>query len=180
MQKKQIYILILICLNIGADQYTKNIARLQIEPEVETIHSRLPGNYKFKSETEIFGKLLQLMNVENPGAFLGVGSEANPTIKMIFLLIVPLLLLTAVLYYLFTNKSIDRLTTIGLSCVVGGGIANLCDRFIYGSVTDFLLMDFNFARTGIFNLADLSITTGMVLILISAFKEKNRKSKPLS
>jgi signal peptidase II len=71
------------------------------------------------------------------------------------------------------------LTTIGLSCVVGGGIANLYDRFLYGSVTDFLFMDFNFARTGIFNLADLSVTTGMVLILISTFKEKNRKSKPL-
>jgi lipoprotein signal peptidase len=41
-------------------------------------------------------------------------------------------------------------------------------------------MDFNFARTGIFNLADLSVTTGMALILISTFKEKNRKSKPLS
>ena len=164
MQKKQIYILILICLNIGADQYSKHLVREKV----------VPG-----SRTELVGELLQLMNVENSGAFLGMGSEANPTIKMIFLLIVPLLVLTSVLYYLFTNKSIDRLTTLGLSRVVGGGIANLYVRFVYGAATDFLFMDFNFARTGILNLADLSVTTGMVLILISTFKEKNRKSKPL-
>ena len=172
MQKKQIYILILICLNIGADQYTKNIARLQIEPKVETIHSRLPGNYKFKRETKIFGKLLQLMNVENSGAFLGMGSESNPTVKLIFLLILPIIVILSVLYYLFTNKSIDKLTSVGLSCIVGGGLANLYDRFLYGSVTDFLFMDFGIAKTGIFNLADLSVTTGMILILLSTFKEK--------
>ena len=132
------------------------------------------------TRTEIVGELLQLMNIENSGAFLGMGSESNPTIKLIFLLIVPTLVLGFVLYYLFTNKSLDWLTTTGLCCIVGGGLANLFDRFLYGSVTDFLFMDFSIARTGIFNVADLSVTTGMVLILISTFKEKNRKQKTLS
>lgn len=165
MYKKQLYILLLIFLNIGADQYTKYIVREKV----------VPG-----SRTQIVGELLQLMNVENSGAFLGMGSESNPTIKLIFLLMVPTLVLGFVLHYLFTNKSLDRLTTTGLCCIVGGGLANLFDRFIYGSVTDFLFMDFSIARTGIFNVADLSVTTGMVLILISTFKEKNRKQKTLS
>ena len=165
MYKKQLYILLLIFLNIGADQYTKYIVREKV----------VPG-----TRTEIVGELLQLMNVENSGAFLGMGSESNPTIKLIFLLMVPTLVLGFVLHYLFTNKSQDRLTTTGLCCIVGGGLANLFDRFIYGSVTDFLFMDFSIARTGIFNVADLSVTTGMVLILISTFKEKNRKQKTLS
>ena len=165
MYKKQLYILLLIFLNIGADQYTKYIVREKV----------VPG-----TRTEIVGELLQLMNVENSGAFLGMGSESNPTIKLIFLLMVPTLVLGFVLHYLFTNKSLDRLTTTGLCCIVGGGLANLFDRFIYGSVTDFLFMDFSIARTGIFNVADLSVTTGMVLILISTFKEKNRKQKTLS
>ena len=155
----------MIFLNIGADQYTKYIVREKV----------VPG-----TRTEIVGELLQLMNVENYGAFLGMGSETNPTIKLIFLLMVPTMVLGFVLYYLFTNKSLDRLTTTGLCCIVGGGLANLFDRFIYGSVTDFLFMDFSIARTGIFNVADLSVTTGMVLILISTFKEKNRRQKTLS
>ena len=67
MQKKQIYILLLIFLNIGADQYSKYLVREKV----------VPG-----SRTELIGELLQLMNVENSGAFLGMGSEANPTIKI--------------------------------------------------------------------------------------------------
>ena len=157
MSKKKIYLIILILFNIGIDQYSKKIVREEI----------IPG-----SQTEILGKLLQLMNVENSGAFLGMGSESNPTVKLIFLLILPIIVILSVLYYLFTNKSVDKLTSVGLSCIVGGGLANLYDRFLYGSVTDFLFMDFGIAKTGIFNLADLSVTTGMILILLSTFKEK--------
>ena len=157
MSKKNIYLIILILFNIGIDQYSKKIVREEI----------IPG-----SQTEILGKLVQLMNVENSGAFLGMGSESNPTVKLIFLLILPIIVILSVLYYLFTNKSIDKLTSVGLSCIVGGGLANLYDRFLYGSVTDFLFMDFGIAKTGIFNLADLSVTTGMILILLSTFKEK--------
>jgi signal peptidase II len=157
MNKRNLLLILLILFNITADQYSKKIVREKV----------IPGSQK-----EIFGDLLQLMNVENSGAFLGMGSEANPTIKLIFLLILPVVVILCVLYYLFTNKSLDKLTRIGLSCIVGGGLANLYDRFLYGSVTDFLFMDFGIAKTGIFNLADLSVTTGMILILLSTFKEK--------
>ena len=61
-------------------------------------------------------------------------------------------------------------------CIVGGGLANLYDRFLYGSVTDFLFMDFNITRTGIFNTADLSVTTGLILILLSSFKDWRKNS----
>ena len=161
MNKRNILLILLISFNIAADQYSKTIVREKV----------IPG-----SQTEIFGDLLQLMNVENSGAFLGMGSESNPTIKLIFLLILPVVVILCVLYYLFTNKSLDKLTSIGLSCIVGGGLANLYDRFLYGSVTDFLFMDFGVAKTGIFNLADLSVTTGMILILLSTFKEKSNLS----
>ena len=72
MNKRNILLILLISFNIAADQYSKTIVREKV----------IPG-----SQTEIFGDLLQLMNVENSGAFLGMGSESNPTIKLIFLLI---------------------------------------------------------------------------------------------
>ena len=161
MQKKQFYILILIFFNVFVDQFSKNLVRKEV------VHG---------SQKEILGEILQLMNVENSGAFLGMGSDSSPTVKLIFLLIIPALVITLVTYQLFTSKSIDRLTTIGLSCIVGGGLANLYDRFLYGSVTDFLFMDFNIARTGIFNTADLSVTTGLILILLSSFKDWRKNS----
>ena len=67
------------------------------------------------------------------------------------------------------------MSVIGFSCVAGGGIANLYDRFLYGSVTDFLFMDFGFAQTGIFNVADLSVTIGMILLIIASYKQKEKK-----
>ena len=51
---------------------------------------------------------------------------------------------------------------IGLCFVIGGGVGNLFDRMVYGSVTDFLYLKFGVFQTGIFNMADVSIMTGML------------------
>ena len=162
MNIRSLLILILVIFNIGLDQISKGIVR-------ETV---IPG-----SRTELLGKQLQLMNVENSGAFLSMGSDSNPTVKLLFLLILPVIVLGVVLYYVLTNKTLDRLSIIGFSSIAGGGIANLYDRFLYGSVTDFLFIDFGGVfKTGIFNMADLSVTTGMVLLLISSFLNRPKKT----
>tara|TARA_B110000037_G_scaffold21803_1_gene24251 strand:+ start:6319 stop:6816 length:498 start_codon:yes stop_codon:yes gene_type:complete len=162
MNIRSLLILILVAFNVGLDQVSKEIVR-------ETV---VPG-----SRTELLGKQLQLMNVENSGAFLSMGSDSNPTVKLIFLLILPVIVLGVVLYYVLTNTTLDRLSIVGFSSIAGGGIANLYDRFLYGSVTDFLFMDFGgIFRTGIFNIADLSVTTGMVLLLISSFLNRPKKT----
>ena len=162
MNIRSLLILILVAFNVGLDQVSKEIVR-------ETV---VPG-----SRTELLGKQLQLMNVENSGAFLSMGSDSNPTVKLIFLLILPVIVLGVVLYYVLTNTTLDRLSIVGFSSIAGGGIANLYDRFLYGSVTDFLSMDFGgIFRTGIFNVADLSVTTGMVFLLISSFLNRPKKT----
>ena len=114
MNTKRILIALLILFNIGLDQFSKEYVRKNV----------VPG-----SRTELLGTQLQLMNVENTGAFLGMGSDSNPTVKLIFLLILPVIVLAAVVYYVFTSKALDNLSVIGLCCIAGGGIANLYDRF---------------------------------------------------
>ena len=161
MNKRTLLILTLVIFNIGLDQFSK----IQVREKI------VPG-----SRTELIGKQLQLMNVENSGAFLSMGSDSSPTVKLIFLLIIPVIVLGVVLYYVITNNTLDKKSIIGFSCIAGGGIANVYDRFMYGSVTDFLFMDFGGVfKTGVFNSADLSVTTGMVLLLMSSFM--NRPSK---
>ena len=163
MNKRTLLILVLVILNIGLDQFSK----FQVRERV------VPG-----SRTEIIGKQLQLMNVENSGAFLSMGSDSNPTVKLIFLLIVPIIVLGIVLYYVITDKTLDKKSIIGFSCIAGGGIANVYDRLLYGSVTDFLYMDFGGVfKTGVFNIADMSVTSGMILLLISSFIKRPSKKK---
>jgi signal peptidase II len=163
MNKRTLLILVLVILNIGLDQFSKFQVRERL----------VPG-----SRTEVIGKQLQLMNVENSGAFLSMGSDSNPTVKLIFLLIVPVIVLGIVLYYVITDKTLDKKSIIGFSCIAGGGIANVYDRLLYGSVTDFLYMDFGGVfKTGVFNIADMSVTSGMILLLMSSFIKRPSKKK---
>ena len=66
------------------------------------------------------------------------------------------------------------MSRLGLACVLGGGIGNLYDRVLYGSVTDFLHIDFGLFQTGIFNLADVSIMVGAFLLAAEMFLKRER------
>jgi len=152
------WIILLIVFNIAIDQITKIIVRANV----------VPG-----SQTPIIGDFFTLHNVENSGAFLGMGSDFNPTLRLIFLLILPTVVLGYVVYYILKNKELDKWSLIGFCCIVGGGIANVYDRIVYGSVTDFFHIDLGGVfRTGIFNVADMSVMFGMGLLLVASFKSK--------
>jgi len=151
-------IILLIVANIAIDQISKFIVRAKIAQN-EVI--------------EVIGDTFIMTKVENSGAFLGMGSELGPTLKWILLLILPIIVLGGVMYYIITNKALDRLSLIAFCCIVGGGIANVFDRFMYGSVTDFFHIDLGGVfRTGIFNVADMSVSFGMILLIIASFKQK--------
>jgi signal peptidase II len=156
--KRNLYIISLVILNIILDQLSKFWIR---------------GNVAPYSDINIIADYFIITNVENSGAFLGLGSDFSPVIKSILLLALPVGVLLTVLVYVFKDKSIDKLSLIGYSSIIGGGIGNIYDRFLYGSVTDFLFIDLGGVfKTGIFNIADLSVTTGMILIIWASFKNK--------
>ncbi len=160
LSRRSIFIWIIIVFNIVIDQISKFWVRANVIPD---------------SQSEIIGNYFTLHNIENSGAFLGMGSELHPTLKIILLNILPLIVLGFVLRYVFKDKSIDKLSLIGFSCILGGGIANIYDRILYGSVTDFFHIDLGGVfRTGIFNLADLSVTTGMIMIFTASFIHRKK------
>ncbi|MEO5787581.1 signal peptidase II [Gelidibacter sp.] len=151
-------IVLLIIANIAIDQISKFIVRAEIAQN-EII--------------QLVGDTFIMTKVENSGAFLGMGSDLSPTLKWILLLILPVIVLGGVVYYILTNKALDRLSLIAFCCIVGGGIANVFDRFVYGSVTDFFHIDLGGVfRTGIFNVADMSVSFGMILLVIASFQQK--------
>ena len=90
------------------------------------------------------------------------------------LIVLPIIVLISITLYTYLEKTLDQTSIIGFSLIIGGGIANIFDRIVYGSVTDFLYINLGgIFKTGIFNIADVSVTTGMILILISSFKNKS-------
>jgi len=75
-------------------------------------------------------------------------------------LVISLLLLFALGFYVIKNPT-GRIAKIGLVLLLGGGLHNLYRRVMYICVWD----NINFFDLFVFNLADLLITIGIVLIL---------------
>ena len=156
---RHILITLIVLLSISIDQISKIWVR---------------NNFESYNETSIIGDIFTLIKVENTGAFLGMGSELSEIPRVFLLIILPVVVLISITIYTYTDKTLDKISIIGFSLIIGGGVANIFDRIVYGSVTDFLYINLGgIFKTGIFNIADLSVTTGMILILISSFKRRN-------
>ena len=158
-RKRNLFITTIVFLSIILDQISKIWVR---------------NNFESYIENSIIGDVFKLIKVENTGAFLGMGSELSEIPRVLLLIVLPIIVLISITIYTYIDKSLDKISIIGFSLIIGGGIGNIFDRIVYGSVTDFLYLDFGgIFKTGIFNIADLSVTTGMILILISSFKKNS-------
>jgi signal peptidase II len=148
---------VIVMINIAADQITKVLARKHIA---------------YNEIIEVIGDYLVLTKVENRGAFLGMGSSLSPSLRVILLLVLPAAVMVGLFIYMLRSKELTKISLWGLSFIVGGGIGNIFDRIVYGSVTDMLFIDLKFAHTGIFNIADVSVMIGTGLILLEQFLPK--------
>ena len=155
---KKIAIVLLVLLNIGCDQFSKNAVRKHISE-----HDRI----------ELIGDNFIMVKVENTGAMLGFGQNLSPILKLIFLQTIPVLVLLVLLFRILKKTNMNIWLVFAFACVIGGGIGNLIDRIAYGQVTDFFHINIGFFKTGIFNMADVSVTLGVLLILF--LNIRNRK-----
>lgn len=167
--KRSIYILLVIVVTIAIDQLSKVWVRNNVQPRTD---------FQIGERISLIGDYFILMNVENAGAFLGMGSDLHPTLRIILLLILPILVLGFVLRYILKDKTLDNWSLFAFSSIIGGGIANVYDRIVYGSVTDFFFIDLGGVfKTGIFNMADMAVTTGMIILLFVSFGKKKSIAK---
>jgi signal peptidase II len=155
-------ILIVLCCNIGCDQISKNIVRQHV-----ALHEQI----------SLVSNHLILTKVENTGAFLSAGESLSQPFKSLLLIALPLVVLAFGLRYLMT-KNLSWTMVLGICFGIGGGLGNIYDRIVYGSVTDFLHISFGFVRTGIFNMADVSVMIGAALILINTYSK--RRNQPVN
>jgi len=151
---RNLLILMLLATNVGCDQISKCIVRQTID---------------YNHRTSIIGNIVTITKVENTGAFLGLGDQLPRIIYKILMIILPLIVLGYALYYLLTSNNLSKLLIFGICLVIGGGLGNVYDRIIYGSVTDFLHFDFVLFQTGIVNMADISITIGFFVLIYEFF-----------
>ncbi|NNC51069.1 MAG: signal peptidase II, partial [Flaviramulus sp.] len=119
LTKRSIFITLVIILTIAIDQISKVLVRANIVGQTET---------RASERISLIGDVFIMMNVENKGAFLGMGSELNDTLRLILLLLLPILVLGFVLRYIIKDKSLDNWSLFAFSSIIGGGLANVYDR----------------------------------------------------
>ena len=154
----KIWVLAIVLLTIGCDQVSKELTRQHVEPQ---------------SYNSIIGDYFILTNIENTGAMLGFGQDFPPIAKRIFFQVIPMVILIVLLFRTLTKSNLNQFLLLAFALVIRGGLGNLIDRIVHGSVTDFFQFRFGFLRTGIFNLADVAVTTGvlfLVFLIISGRK----------
>ena len=154
---RTLVIVIILISNVGCDQISKNIVRKRIH---------------YNEEISLMNNYLTLTKIENKGAFFSLGHSLPQPIKLFLLIILPMVALGLVFIYLLTKKNLTNTTMIGICFIIGGGAGNIYDRLVYGSVTDFLHIDFVIFETAIFNMADVSIMTCVFMIVLDTLRSR--------
>ena len=155
--KRCLVVLLLLAGCVGCDQTTKSVAQ----------------SYLSQAETmSLLGDTVRLQLAFNSGAFLGLGASLPEFWRqMLFNVCVGVLLLGLLGYALF-SKRITPAGVLATVLIVAGGISNLADRLAYdGYVVDFINLGVGALRTGIFNIADVFIVMGALVVVASTAKK---------
>jgi signal peptidase II len=114
------------------------------------------------------GGLLRLGYAENTGAFLGLGGNLDPTLRTGLLGIAAAIGIAVTAAVLLKRRAEIRSSTlVAVTLIVSGGAANVFDRLVRGYVVDFAIVGLGPLRTGVFNLADVAITAGALVLLVA-------------
>ncbi len=144
----------------------------------------------YQSSIKVWGDFFQITFIENPGMAFGLqlGSKLFLTLFTIFATIL-------IFFIIYKNRHETFLLRLSLAFILGGALGNLIDRTFYGTIYDyaplfygrvvdffhFNIPDFRiFGKTiytfPIFNVADIAVTVGFVLILLG-YKKVFKKTE---
>lgn len=144
-----------VALLVGFDQLTKFLVLNYVKP-VDAV--------------PVLDKIIQFRYTENTGAAFSIFSD-----KTWLLSIFTGVMIIAGLLYLFLGKADNKLQYAAVILVISGGLGNLIDRIARGFVIDFI--EYLFMEYAVFNVADIFVTIGAVLLVVSVLVPKGEKNE---
>ncbi len=123
---------------------------------------------------------LWIVHTRNLGIAFSIGDGVSKLIRVVLFIIVPAIFITGAILYSVKSRSLSLTQRISIAFIVGGGTGNLIDRiFRPKGVVDFISFSLygflGLERFPTFNIADLSISIGAGLLLLSGFLYKEGK-----
>jgi signal peptidase II len=121
-------------------------------------------------QIDIIGEYVRLTYIYNPGAAFGISVGQHS--RQIFLGLSVVALAALVGMYWYTPVS-DRVRLMAISLICGGAMGNLIDRVRSESgVVDFIDVGVGDIRWPVFNIADMAVTTGAIILALSLWQEE--------
>jgi signal peptidase II len=133
----------------------------------QALKVRVRGRVEVGERQEILGSVLRLVHVENDGVAFG-RFAGNAT--LVGLIVVGALV--ALLAYFLTHLDVP-LVWLPTGVLLGGALGNVLDRVRFGAVTDYLKLP----NWPAFNLADVAITVGVVLLIAVVELDARRRER---
>ena len=157
MTRWRLALLLLVMLwCVGCDQAAKAVAR---------------GSLAERGTVSLFGGAVRFQYAENTGAFLSLGASLPRQLRSLLFVGGTGVIVVILLVTMARAGQASLLSSLGLALLAGGAMGNLIDRVAYGgAVVDFVSVGFGSFRTGIFNLADVAITLGVVLVAVQGWR----------
>ncbi|MBQ9042731.1 MAG: signal peptidase II [Eggerthellaceae bacterium] len=154
--KRTVLLAVLVVIWVLLDQFTKSL---------------VAGQELGKMFAGPFLGLIDFKLVHNTGGAWGI-FEGNTVALGVFSLVVCALLLA---YYIWQRREVNLVQTVGIGLIMAGGIGNAIDRFVQGYVIDFI--EFSFFDFPVFNVADIGVTCGFVILFIGLALAWRNESK---
>ncbi len=104
--------------------------------------------------------IIDIAYVKNTGAAFSILNDHTWLLGALSIIVSLLIIL-----YMVKTKPMDKLTVISAGLVLGGALGNGIDRIVRQYVVDFI--EFSFINFPVFNVADIAITVGACLIILS-------------
>jgi len=140
---------------VGCDQAAKAVAR-----------DSLAGR-----TISLLGGAVRFEYAENTGAFLSLGSTLPSGMRSLLFVGGTGVIVLGLLVAMARGQGGSPSGSLGLALLAGGAVGNLIDRVAYdGAVVDFVSVGLGGLRTGIFNLADVAITSGVILVAMQGWR----------
>ncbi len=114
--------------------------------------------------------VLDLSLVMNTGAAFSIGSGST----WVFVVLATLICVACTIW-VARDEKMGLPLVCALGAVAGGGVGNLIDRVVAGQVTDFFAT--SFIDFPVFNVADIFVTCGVVLVLLLAWREDDARAE---
>ena len=112
---------------------------------------------------------LNIVIVWNKGFAFGLFQNNIFSVNILYIFLIGSVILVLIIY---ANKLNQKYYFLIFGLIIGGALGNLIDRILYGAVVDFIDLHYMNLHWYVFNIADICISIGCILLVLTEIRKK--------